>query len=273
MAYKPKQSTETALTNIMNDLLLETDRQRVGLLAFLDLSAAFDTVDHDILLSRLGTMFGIEGVALQWFQSYLKGRTQSVKINNIQSKKKTLKSCVPQGSVLGPNLYCKYTIPLAIIIRIFKILYHMYADDSQLYNILKSYSFVDQKASVEQLQQCICEIGNWMNQNRLKLNEDKTEFLIVGTAKQRAKMLFDSIHVGDVDIKSSACVRNLGVIIDAELTMKNQVDSICKSCYHYIRNICLLRPYLTISAAKTIVHSVISSRLDYCNSVLIGISD
>ena len=149
----------------------------------------------------------------------------------------------------------------------------MYADDSQLYSILKSYSCVDQEASIEQLQQCICEISDWMNRNDLKLNDDKTEFVIVGTAKQRAKMLFDSIRVGDVDIKSSPCVRNLGVLIDAELTMKNQVNAICKSCYHHIRNIRLIRPYLSISAAKTIVHSVISSRLDYCNAVLIGISE
>ena len=118
-----------------------------------------------------------------------------------------MESCVPQGSVLGPNLYCKYTIPMYLIIKIFLILYHMYADDSQLYKVIASYVREHQLQSVAQLQDCIAEISDWMDWNRLKLNEDKTELLIVG-------------NVGDVNVKSSLCVRNLGVLIDSELTMK-----------------------------------------------------
>lgn len=105
-AYKNKHSTETALLKITNYLLLETDNQRVVFKAFLDLSAAFDTVDHNMLVSRSDTMFGVKGAALDWFKSYLNGRTQSVIIGNVMSEKKPLKGGVAQGSVLGPGLYC-----------------------------------------------------------------------------------------------------------------------------------------------------------------------
>ena len=129
-------------------------------------------------------MFGVKGTALKWFQTYLQGRTQSVIIKGVTSEKQTLKCCVPQGSGLGPDLYCKYTLPLGIIIRIFLILFHMYADDSQLYKGLKAQFHDEQISGIEQLQECIAEISKWMNSNRLKLNQDKTEFLIAGTSMQ-----------------------------------------------------------------------------------------
>ena len=94
-------------------------------MACLDLFAAFDTVDHSMLLLRLQVMFGVSGDPLSWFASYLIGRTQSVMIGSMMSKERALKCCVPQGSVLGPQLYCDYTIPPGIIIRNFLISCHM----------------------------------------------------------------------------------------------------------------------------------------------------
>ena len=140
-----------ALLKIMNDLLLVADNQQLALMAFLDLSAAFDTVDHSMLLSRLQSMFGVSGDALSWFASYLSGRTQSVKIGSVMSKERVLKYCVPQGFVLGPQLYCDYTIPLGTIIRNFLISFHMYADDSQLYKSVSPNIEEDQLTAVMQL--------------------------------------------------------------------------------------------------------------------------
>ena len=101
----------------------------------------------------------------------------------------------------------------------------------------------------------------------------KTEFLIAGTSRQHAKVLFDSLSVSETIIPASSYVKNLGVIIDEELTLNNHITYICKSCYHYLRNIRTVQPYLTTSSAKTIVHSVISSKLDYCNSLFVDIPD
>ena len=102
-AYRRQHRTETALLKLMNDLLMVAGNQQLELMAFLDLSPAFDSVDRSMLLSRLQSMFGVSGVALSWFASYLTGRTQSVTIGSVMSKERIVKCCVPQGSALGPT--------------------------------------------------------------------------------------------------------------------------------------------------------------------------
>ena len=109
-AYRKGHSTETALLRVQNDILMEMEKENVVLLVLLDLSAAFDTIDHEILLKRLSTRCGIQGTALKWFSSYLKDRTQSVTVNSIHSTKEPLKYGVPQGS--GPLLFSIYNSPL-----------------------------------------------------------------------------------------------------------------------------------------------------------------
>ena len=124
------------------------------------------------------------------------------------------------------------------------------------------------KQTAEQLHLCTSEISNWMSNNRLKLNEEKTEFLIAGTGRQLSKVIIDSLNVVGIDIKPTTSVRNLGVIINQDLSLRQQVNAICRSCYGHLRSIIQIRPYLTKSAAHTIVQSLISSRLDYCNSLV-----
>ena len=182
----PAHSTETALLKIHSDILASMDAGKVTALTLLDLSAAFDTIDHTILLSRLDDWFGVTGKALYWFESYLTGRFQRNKLGDCLSYKADLKFQVPQGSVLGPLLFTLYTTPLSSMIFEHAIPHHLYADDSQLY---VSFASGDSAAALNGLQSCLASVQTWMPANKLKLNPDKTEFLLIGNERQGSKYL------------------------------------------------------------------------------------
>ena len=170
-AYKKLHSTETALIRVQNDILTSLDNKCGVILVLLDLSAAFDTIDHETLFHQLQHRLGITGTALQWFVSYLSGRTQSVSVENASSKPSPLQFGVPQGSVLGPLLYTIYTLPLGDILRRSNISYHLYADDTQLYLSFNFHEPSSQTACLEQIQQGVTDVKEWMLKNKLKLND------------------------------------------------------------------------------------------------------
>ena len=141
-AYRKHHSTESALLNIHNDTLLNMAKGSVTTLTLLDLSTAFDTIDHTILLDRLNVYCGISELALGCFKSYLSGRTHSVKVDCTLLHPAAFQYGVPQGSVLGPILFSLYTNPIGSIIHSHSsINYHFYADDTQLYITLSPENF------------------------------------------------------------------------------------------------------------------------------------
>jgi hypothetical protein len=267
-AYRPHHSTETALLRVQNDILTSIDNKEVTLLVLLDLSAAFDTVDHTILLNRLKNI-GIMGVVYDWFSSYLTGRSQAVHLDSVSSDSVDLTCGVPQGSVLGPILFNIYTQPLGEIARKHGLSYHFYADDTQLYT---SFSIKDSDTSVLSVSDCIADIKIWMKSNLLMLNDSKTEVVLLGTKQQLSKLSDLALSVGNANIKPVTKVRNLGVIFDNNMSMENHVNNICKTSYFYIRLLGKLRKLLDKETGAMITHAFVTSRLDYCNSLLYGIS-
>jgi len=268
-AYRRFHSTETALVKIMDSLLCAMDNKKCNLLVLLDQSAAFDTVNQDLMLQRLESSYGITSDALQWLSSYLKGRTQAVSIGSCSSEPKDLATGFPQGSVLGPFMYPIYTSPLFDIASKYDIMIHMYADDTQLY---VSFSADEDNSAVSKLQDCILEIRQWMMNNHLKLNDTKTEFLVIGTPQLKKRLSsVSSLHIGDSNVEAVDSARNIGAIIDNTLSMAQHVSSVCRTCYMHLHNISKIRSHLTEDAAATIVNALVTSCLDYANAILYGI--
>lgn len=272
-AYKKHHSIETALVRVHNDLLQTMDGKRCALLILLDLSAAFDTVQHDVLLMRLQKRIGISGKVLDWFTSYLSNRTQYVKLGEATSKTECIKYGVPQGSVLGPVLFTIYTSPLGDLVKSLGVSYHLYADDTQLYLTFDATDTDSQEQCLTTLENCISAVRVWMARNFLKLNDDKTEFLIIGNKPHLRKVTFDSIKIGDAVIGTSNMARNIGAIFDENMSLNKHVQAIMRSGYAHIRNIGLIRNFLDLDATLQIVHAFITSKLDCLNSLLYGLPD
>ena len=145
-AYKAGHSCETALLRVYNDIVITIVKGNGSFLVLLDLSAAFDTIDHDNLFMILERFVGVSGSALQLIKSYFSGRTQRVVIDGILSDFANLVCGVPQGSVLGPMKFCLYLLPLCAILKKHNIGYHIYADDTQLYISFNIYSLLKHEA-------------------------------------------------------------------------------------------------------------------------------
>ena len=170
---------------------------------------------------------------------------------------------------MGPIEFCIYTLPLGAILRFHKINYHIYADDSTLYC---SFQLDSPDEAIEAMNDCLRDIRSWMIKNKLKINDDKTEFLLVTSPK--VSMNKDlNVTVGNCTIHPSTSCKSLGVTIDCHVNMESQVNSICRSAHFHLRNIGSIRHLLTDSAAAQLVHALITSRLDYCNSLLYGLPD
>jgi hypothetical protein len=271
-AYKSGHSTETALVNIKSDIEASLAKGHPTALVMLDLSAAFDTIDHTILLDCLQNWFGFSGTVLNWFFSYLCDRTQMVKIGDFFSDRINIPFGVPQGSVLGPILFSLYTYPLCHIIKSYSnIGYHFYADDTQIYCHL---SPSGEPSDFSNLQNCLQDIQKWMNSVKLKLNPGKTEFIVFGSDTTLNKIK----HCFPVDILGHQLhpvnkVCNLGVIFDSSLSFTDHISSVCKSSFLALRNFASIRRYLTISTATSVANALVSCRFDYCNSLFTSISN
>ncbi|KAI0238381.1 hypothetical protein LSAT2_010939 [Lamellibrachia satsuma] len=226
-AYRKKHSTETALLYVTSAIKTAMDNKQGTTLVLVDFSAAFDTINHDILIRRLRLRYGFVGKALDWIISYLQERTQRIVIGGQSSSTTTLTAGVPQGSVLGPLLFSLYVQPIGDIIRAHGLFFHHYADDLQIY------SHFDLNPSalaavVQQMEDCLDDIKQWMAWNSMCMNDGKTQYLPIAPKSAAALVDGSVIRVGVSTITASRCVRNLGVFIDRHLDMKKQVSQTAK---------------------------------------------
>jgi hypothetical protein len=233
----------------------------------LDLSAAFDCVDHGILMRRLQQSFGVTDYALSWIESYLIGRSQYVRYNGLTSETTVIDCGVPQGSVLGPLYFVLYVSDIFQLVAREGFLIHGYADDMQIYD----HCFAgDMNFLTTRFVTCIGNIQTWMSRNRLKLNASKTEFIWFGSARRLPRCTFDSLVIGDSTLHQSASVRNLGVILDPSLSLSIHISKLVSTSFYHMRQLRCIRHSLTVDSCHALVRALIISRLDYCNGLLGG---
>ena len=268
-AYRRFHSTETALLHTTDCVLRAADNGQPTILVSLDLSAAFDMVEHQLLLNRLNNSFGISGSALNWVTSYLNGRHQFVFAGSARSTTSELSVGVPQGSVLGPLLFTLYTSPIGYIANSWNVCHQQYADDTQFFISLSS----DNPQGIGQLQDCLSDLHAWFCLNSLALNNSKSEAIFFCSSQLRRHIAgIQSVDVAGTNVTVSDTIKTLGVILDNKLSFDNQIKALCKSCYFHIKALRHIRPVLTVDSAKSIACSLVGSRLDYANSLFYGIT-
>ena len=269
-AYRQYHSTDTAMLKILNDVYTTADGQRSTCLVALDLSAAFDTLDHATIIDRLRHTFGIESSAIDWLTSYLTNRSQFVMFGDVLSPPTNCSIGVPQGSVLGPILFSLFISPVAGVISNFGISFHQFADDTQLYIGVDPKSIVE---SLDILDKCSRAVLDWFTNNGLVLNPSKSEVLFMGTrTKLHSVGNIAKVSVTGCDISPAESIKSLGVTLDSELSLCKHVGNICKTSHYHIRALRHIRQSVDLETAKTIGCAIVGSRLDYCNSILYGTS-
>ena len=270
--YKKKHSCETGMFRMVGDIQQMTAKRNHVALLLLDLSSAFDVLDHDILINRLKVHFGIEGDALTWLTTYLKDRTFSVCIQGCHGKKTVLLFGVPQGSLLGPLLFILYSKEIENIALKYGLSVKLYADDSQIYIELERTS--DLQAEKEKVESCLKEIQVWMSTNFMKLNSSKTKLIIFNPPRSPYNVPLVNtnfcIKFNEKELEESSSVKVLGSTLSPDFRLNSFINTKLKSCKNEIRNLKHVRGSLDIDTRFMLINNLILTKLDYCNSLLAG---
>ena len=267
--YKRYHSCETLLLRVINDVLVSMDNGRCTVLLLLDLSAAFDTVDHVVLLNILYHEIGIRGIVMEWFQSYLLGRRQCTIVNGNMSDFAETCHGVPQGSVLGPVLFNIYVRSFIKAIQQAGFSIQGYADDHQIAESFRiEFQFNSLRCSIPN---CLQLVSFWMSKYFLKLNATKSQVIVFHPQNQ--SVVIDHVIMNDNSfIKLSDVVNNLGCKMDSYLTFSHQISSTVSQGYQTIRDIGKIKKYLSKNDVQTLITQLVISRIDLYNSLLFGIS-
>ena len=188
-------------------------------------------------------------------------------ISESRSEPTTLQYGVPQGSVLGPVLFTVYTGTLAFLLEAHRVSYHFFADDTQLYIWVE-----DIDEAKHRLSSLLSDLRIWMARRKLKLNDSKTEIIVIrGILRNVPVANFGVMSVGDTQLVPCESAKYLGVVLDSLLSLRSHIDSIVKTCNFHVHNLYTIKDFVSRKNLVTLVHSLIVSKVDYCNSLFIGL--
>ena len=267
--YKKYHSCETAMIKVINDIQIEMQQNNITVVLMLDQSAAFDTVDIPILITKLQNDYNIHSDALKWLSSYLLGRTFSVVVNDEESNEVSMEYGVPQGTILAPLLYTMYTADLNKLVENLGLKIHSFADDNNIYMGFKPIDGFSQ-ATLD-LEACVKSIRKYMSDNYLKINIAKTQILFCGRPSTLSlyESRFDEFeHVLGMDCNRSDHGKTLGIKIDANLKFDIMIKETCRAGHFKLNKLKNVRQVLDVDIKLTLVKCFILSKIDYCNILL-----
>lgn len=258
--FRSIHSTVTALLGATDTWAYNIDRGKINAVVFLDLKKAFDTVNHEILLSKLNN-YGIHGISYNWFKSYLDNRTQKCSINGSLSKTCSLSCGVPQGTILGPLLFLLYINDLPNCLT--NCVPWMYADDTHL-----TYAG-DNTGDIESsLNHDLENVKKWLIANKLTLNMTKTEFMLIGSRQRLYALTNPPIpEINGAPITQVSVAKSLGVLIDNNLNWSSHVDKLTKKVASGIGALKRIRHLVPQTTLRSIYHALLQPHFDYCNVV------
>ena len=263
--FRAGHSTEHALLELIDQICDSFNDKNYFLGIFIDLSKAFDTVDHSILLKKL-EHYGIKGRCLSWFQSYLSNRKQYIEFKQDNKTGNTELSniiCgVPQGSILGPLLFIIYVNDLCQTSEFLKPI--MFADDTNLFCKSKTVKTLFLKANIE-----LKKISEWFQANKLSLNEDKTRFTLFHKLQDRDNLPLQLpvLKINNYEIKRSTSIKFLGVMVDEHLNWKDHINVIENKLSKNLGLLHKAKQFLSSKAMKSVYFLFLHSYLTYGNVV------
>ena len=268
-AYRKHHGCKTSLLKLTNNILWGMENQQVTSMIILDLSATFDTVDHELLPKVLNHRFGVTGRALEWYKNYLIPSRFKVSRNGSYSNEKTINFSVPQGSVQGAFLFIAYASTIQEVVKK-DLTLTGFADDHSICKQFRPGSGQEQD-TIEILESSLKDIKAWMDAVRLRLNESKTEFMYFGSGKQLKKCNENTIKVIEETINRCSTIRYLGAYLDSQLSFREHIKTKCKSAVLNVIRIWNIRKYLDKDTTHKLIKSLALSHLDYANSLLMGL--
>jgi hypothetical protein len=257
--FRPGHSTATCLISQINEWLQNIDNGQVNGIIQVDLRKAFDTVNHEILATKLSAL-GIHGLALNFFKSYLNNRVQKCQVNNILTSATMLTHGVPQGSVLGPLLFLIYINDLPACLQHTNAC--LYADDTQFYT-----SCVDVDELSNKLNLDLASLDDWLRANKLNLHADKTKLMFIGTRQRLVDTSAEKILINNNEIHPSDQMKSLGIIIDKNLNWNGHTDLIISKVKSGLGALRRAKPFVSKDTLKQIYNALIEPHFDYCAEV------
>lgn len=264
--FRKSHSCETAIQGVIDEWKLEIAEGKIVGVISMDLKRAFETVDRNRLLKKL-YQIGIRGKVWQWLESYLKNRTQKVRFNNKYSKLMAIDHGVPQGSVLGPLLFVLYINDITEVCPIGSNV-KLFADDTMIYVTGECSEEINKK-----MNDVFHKIENWMNLNKLKLNAEKTKYMIVRSSRKEVKGQIKIVCMNGVVLERVEVIKYLGVMIDSRLTFAEHCDYMLKKIGKKTSFLNRIGQYLTPYSRQIVYKSIIAPHFEYCATVIVGMGE